>query len=99
MNGADVAVTPGFYRSDAQHVAVLDSGAPGIYVPRQIFDAAARQVYGSSSVRSHREGDRILFECGMPQLLEFKMHGRWFTVDPLDMLMAGSRQLVNGSEM
>jgi hypothetical protein len=99
LNGADITITPGLYRTDSQHVAVLDSGAPSIYVPRQIFQAAAQQVHGFSTVHSYREGDKIFFDCEVPQLLELKLHGRWFPLDPLDMLMAGSRQLVNGTEL
>jgi hypothetical protein len=99
LNGANVAITSGQYRTDSQHVAVLDSGAPSIYVPHQMFEAAAQQVHGLSTVQSYREGDKIFFDCKVPQLLELKLHGRWFSLDPLDMLMAGSRRLVNGTEL
>jgi hypothetical protein len=64
-----------------------------------MFEAAAQQVHGLSTVQSYREGDKIFFDCEVPQLLELKLHGRWFSLDPLDMLMAGSRHLVNGTEL
>lgn len=99
MNGADVAITSGLYRNDSQHVAVLDSGAPSIYFPRQSFEAAVQQFHGLTTVQSYDDGDKIFFDCGVPQLLELKMHGRWFSLDPLDMLMASPRRLVNGTEM
>lgn len=99
LNGVDIAISPGRHRTDSQHVAVLDSGAPSIYFPRQIFEAAAQQVRGSSAVRSYKEGDKIFFDCKVPQLLELKLHGQWFSLNPLDMLMAGARHVMNGTEL
>jgi hypothetical protein len=95
----DITVPAGVYRSDAQHVAVLDSGAPGIYLPRQSFDLAVQYFQGLITTESHEDGDRILVDCKKPQLLELKMHNRWYAVDPLDMLVPNSRRVVNGTEV
>lgn len=99
LNGIEIPVAPGRYRTDAQHVAVLDSGAPSIYLPWQTFQLAVNKFHGLIFMEPHEDGDRILFECARAQLLELQIHGRWFTVDALDMLVPNSRRIVNGTAM
>lgn len=99
INGAELPVSPGHLRSDQQHVSVLDTGASDIYLRRQDFYAIVEHLDGITATEMHRLGDKVYVECDKPQLIEFKFHARWFPVDPLDMLVAGSRQVVNGTTM
>jgi hypothetical protein len=78
---------------------VLDSGASGIYLPRQAFDTAVQNFDGLTAVESNGNGDEVFFECAKPQLLEPQMHGQWLPVDSLDIFVPNSQHEVNGTEL
>ncbi|KAF2125131.1 acid protease [Dothidotthia symphoricarpi CBS 119687] len=99
INSVEISVTPGRLRSDHQHVSVLDSGSSYIYLRNRDFYTIVEYLHGATATETHPNGDKIYVECDQPQLLEFKFHDRWFLIDPLDMLLAGSRQLINGTVM
>lgn len=95
MNGIEIPVSPGRFRADLQHVAVLDSGSPIVYLPTQEFDAVVKAFKGNISTEPDDQGAKVFFECIEPQLLEVKLHGRWFAIDPLDLLKPQSRHVMD----
>ncbi|KAK8859752.1 Eukaryotic aspartyl protease [Apiospora arundinis] len=94
MNDVELPVSPGRLRPDAGHVSVIDSGASQIYLPSADFKAIAEKFEGKKEIRqSTSQGftsDEVYFECSVPQLLQLKINGNWYLVDPLDMIMSNS---------
>lgn len=41
----------------------------------------------------------VYFDCAQLQLLELRYHGRWFAVDPLDLIIPGDYGVVDGTVM
>lgn len=103
MNGVEVPVSPGRLRPDAKHVSVVDSGESLIYLPPADFNAVVEKFKGKTEVRQSTgqgsTGDEVYFECSVPQLLELKVNGNWYLVDPLDMLVSHSNHSAEDGTM
>lgn len=99
MNEVLIPLSPGRFRTDRQHVAVLDSGAPNIYLPMPEFNAVIDAFRGSTATELNEAGTKLFFECEKAQLLELKICGQWVAVDPLDVLKPQSQNVVNGTRM
>ncbi|OAL57431.1 acid protease [Pyrenochaeta sp. DS3sAY3a] len=99
MNGVSIALSPGRFRTDRQHVAVLDSGAPNVYIPTPEFNAVIDAFHGSTATELNEAGTKLFFECEKAQLLELKICEQWVAVDPLDILKPQSQDVVNGTRM
>jgi hypothetical protein len=100
MNGITVPIAPGRLRSDGKHVAVIDTGASGIFLRTPDFHAIQSLFWGYSKLEVKENGESYFWiQCNQSNLLELRFRGTWFPIDPLDLIQVRRMRIINGEEM
>ncbi|KAB2568653.1 hypothetical protein DBV05_g12669 [Lasiodiplodia theobromae] len=96
MNGVEINMTQSSIDAQGRYLSLFDSGAQTILLRYQEFTAVAALFKGKTIVQ---DGYAVYFDCAEPQLLELNYHGRWFAVDPLDLIIPSDHGVVNRTVM